>query len=137
MVQMVFVAFVVGLASNAASPVCLAAERASHGVIFCSSENVSFTLAGRTTGGKYSIYDYRYQFLPHPSGVMHGGQRLIVFQGKSYVGNYMLPPTVRVVVRGTEVVLKGDKDQTTARADFSRRPPTRILVNGEVVTFDR
>ena len=124
------------LAAHAPSTPCLAAERASKGAIFCSPD-VSFTLAGRTTGGKYSIYDYRYRFLPHPGGAMHGGQRLIVFEGARYVGNYMLQPKVSVAVRGTQVVLKGDEDGAAVQLDFSRKPPSRILVNGEVEGFGR
>jgi hypothetical protein len=93
-------------------------------------------LAGRTTGSRYSIYNYRYRFLPHPGGVIHGGQRLIVFHGKRYIGNYMLLPEVSVAVRGTQVILKGDDDRAAVRLDFSRRPPSRILVNGEAQTFD-
>jgi len=68
---------------------------------------------------------------------MHGGQRLIVFQGNAYVGNYMLQPEVSVAVRGAQVVLKGHDDRETVRLDFSRKPPSRILVNGEVDIFDR
>jgi hypothetical protein len=68
---------------------------------------------------------------------MHGGQRVIVFRGERYLGNYMLPPTVSAAVRGTEVILKGDDDRGTVRLDFSRKPPSRIAVNGEVETFDR
>lgn len=66
---------------------------------------------------------------------MHGGQRLIVFEGERYVGNYTLQPKVSVAVKGTQVVLKGDEDKAAVRLDFSSRPPTRILVNGEVETF--
>ena len=137
MVRILFMASAVGLASHGQSAPCHTAERASHDVVACSPKNVSFVLVGRTTGSKYSIYDYRYRFLPHPGGVMHGGQRLIVFQGKRYVGNYMLPPKVSIAVSGTRVILKGDDDREAVRLDFSRRPPNRILVNGEVQTFDR
>ena len=134
---LLFIAFAQGLASHRSHVLCLTAERASHGVVFCSPKNASFTLAGRTTGRKYSIYDYRYRFLPRPGGAVHGGQRLIVFRGKSYVGNYMLSPRVSMIVRGTRVVLKGDQDGEAVRVDFSSAPPSQILVNGEVATFDR
>jgi hypothetical protein len=137
MVPILLMASAVGLAPHEQSAPCLTAERASHGVVFCLPKNVSFVLAGRTTGGRYSIYDYRYRFLPHPGGVMHGGQRLIVFQGKRYVGNYMLPPKVKIAVRGTWVVLKSDEGREAVQLDFSRSPPNRIFVDGEVNTFDR
>ena len=61
----------------------------------------------------------------------------IVFRGKTYVGNYPLLPIVTVAVSGTQVVLKGDKDGETVQADFSRRPPRQLFVNGEVATFFR
>jgi len=126
-----------GLAAHRPSTACLEAERASQGVVFCSPKNVSFILVGRTTGKKYSIYDYHYRFLPHPGGVMHGGQRLIVFQGNRYVGHYSLAPQVTVVVSGTHVVLKGAGDRKAVRLDFSRKPPSQIWVNGEVEGFGR
>ena len=137
MVLALSIVFAAVEASSGSSALCLTAERASHGVVACSPKNVSFNLVGQTTGGRYSIYDYHYRFLPHPAGVMHGGQRLIVFRGGRYVGNYMLPPKVSIAVQGTEVVLKGDEDSELVRLDFSRNPPRRIFVNGEVQTFDR
>jgi hypothetical protein len=77
------------VAAHGLPTACLVAERASHGVVFCSRKSVSFNLMGRTTRAEYSIYDYHYRFR-RPGGVMHGGQRLIVFRGKTYVGNYPL-----------------------------------------------
>ena len=133
MVPILLIASVFGLAS---AP-CVTAKRASHGVIFCTANDVSFKLVGRTTGGKYSVYDYRYKFRPHSSGAVHGGQRLIVFRGRSYVGNYMLQPVLKMVVRGTQVVLKGQEHKQSVRLDFSRTPPRQILVNGEDETFSR
>lgn len=123
-------------AVHAPPRLCLEAERASQGEVFCTPKYVSFVLVGRTAGSKYSIYDYHYRFLTHRGGVMHGGQRLIVFQGNRYVGNYMLSPHVTIGVRGTKVVLKGDEYGPTVRFDFSRTPPSRIWSNGEVESFD-
>ncbi len=105
--------------------------------MFCSAKNVSFVLVGRTKGHGYSIYDYHYRFVPRQGGPIHGGQRLIVFEGKRYVGNYMLVPKVRIAVRGTQVVLKGGEDKGEVRLDFSHIPPSRILVDGEAEAFDR
>ncbi len=123
-----------GLAGH--RPQCLAAERASGGVIFCSPKNVSFVLAGRTTGNKYSIYNYHYR-IPRPGLATHGGQRLIIFRGDIYVGQYVLLPEVTVAVSGTHVVLKGDEDVKAVRLDFSRGHHSRIHVNGEVETLFR
>ena len=104
---------------------CLAAERASQGVIFCSPKNVSFVLVGRTTGNKYSIFNYHYR-IPTRT-VTHGGQRLIIFQGTRYVGQYGLTPEVIMAVTGTKVSLKVDRDTKPVLADFSRGPPSQIL----------
>jgi hypothetical protein len=104
----------------------------------CSGKNATFLLAGRTTGSGYSIYDYRYRFLPHPGGVMHGGQRLLVFHGREYLGQYAVQPDVKVTVRGTRVFLQvEDNPRDRATMDFSRAPPKRVLINGELVSFWR
>jgi hypothetical protein len=138
MITMMFMtAAASGLAAHAPSMQCLVAARESHGVVLCSPKNVSFILVGRTTGKKYSIYNYHYRFLTHRGGVWHGGQRLIVFQGTTYVGQYGLLPEVTVAVSGMKVVLKGDEDAKPVRVDFSGRPPSHILVNGELETFFR
>lgn len=136
MIPMLFMASAAwGLAGH--RPQCLAAERASQGVIFCSPKNVSFILVGRTTGSGYSIYNYHYR-IPQPAPLpTHGGQRLMMFRGKRYVGQYDLRSEVSVAVSGTQVVLKGDEDSKAVRVDFSGRPPRQILVNGEVETFFR
>jgi hypothetical protein len=134
--MLITAAAALGLAPQSPTKACLAAERADD-TIFCSPKNGTFVLVGRTTGKNYSVYDYRYRFLPHPGGVMHGGQRLIVFLRDRYVGQYNLQPAVSVAVDGSQVVLKGDDDKKAVRLDFSRRPPAQILVNGEVEGFAR
>jgi hypothetical protein len=136
--RMIPMLFMVSAASGIATHrrECLAAERGSQGVILCSPKNVSFTLVGRTTGNGYSIYNYHYRFLPHAGGVMHGGQRLVVFQGERYVGQYALQPEVTVAVSGSRVLLRGDEDAKAVRLDFTGKPPHRILVNGELSSAD-
>lgn len=68
---------------------------------------------------------------------MHGGQRLVVMRGNQYVGQYTLLPNVAAAVRGRYVILKGDGDRKQVKLDFSRKPPDRIVVNGELETFAR
>lgn len=129
----------------AASPTaCLAGKRQAlidggfTGPLICSNKNATFTFVGRPRDSEYTVYDYRYRFLPHAEGVMHGGQKLVVFRGGKYVGQYPLspPPYIRVSIAGANVVLRGDYTEP-AWLDFSREPPGRILVNGEVETFSR
>jgi len=124
---------------------CLAGMRAAlirgrfSGVIVCSKKNATFTLVGRTTGDKFSIYDYRYRFLPAGGDVMHGGQRVVVFRGSTYVGQYTMspPPYVIVTMNGTHVVLQPTDTREKVELDFSVQPPGEILVNGEIETFYR
>jgi len=133
------------LAAHKTATECLAGKRAAlvrghfSGGIFCSRKNASFVLVGRTTGKNYAIYDYRYRFRPHPESVVHGGRRLVVFHGETYVGQYGLssPPEVEVHVVGPQVLLKTPHDRETVRLDFSKRPPAKILVNGELEEFSR
>jgi len=128
-----------------AGPACLAGKRASligghfSGAIVCSRKDASFRLAGQTTGKKYLIYDYRYRFLAHAGGVMHGGQRLVVFRGKTYVGQYALspPPYTDVRVEGSQIELGTPGNRETVRLDFSRKPPARFFFGGETEAFSR
>lgn len=135
-----------GLTANRSSQQCLAGRKAAMieggftGPLVCSSKDASFVLAGATVGGKFSVYDYRYRFLPHPGGVMHGGQKLVIFSGDTYVGQYMLSsaPFVDITVKGTDVVLRvGGKTPERVTLDFSRKPPKEIFVNGEAGEFYR
>jgi len=133
------------LAAHQASTPCLAGKRAAlvqghfSGGLFCSRKNASFVLVGRTAGKNYAIYDYRYRFLPHPEGVMHGGQRLLVFHGDKYVGQYVLspPPYISVSVKRSQLLLQTPDNRETVRLDFSRKPQSKIFINGEAEEFGR
>lgn len=124
---------------------CLGGRRATllqgqfSGPLICSEENATFILAGRTSGSRLSVYDYRYRYLPAQGQVFHGGQRIVVFRGQAYVGQYMIgtPPFVSVSVNGANVVLRWDVNHPGVKLDFSHGPPDKILVNGEVETFFR
>lgn len=132
------------LAAHQTATSCLAGKRTAlvrghfSGEIFCSRKNASFVLVGRTTGKNYAIYDYRYSFLPHAEGVVHGGRRLVVFHGETYLGQYGLsPPEVEVHIVGSQVLLTTPHRRETVPLDFSKRPPAKILVNGELENFSR
>jgi hypothetical protein len=109
------------------------------GPILCSHRDATFTLAGRTSGNSFSIYDYRYRYRPSGGNVDHGGQRMVVFRGKTYVGQYDLsvPPYVSMSVHGTRVELKSADAPTDVSLDFSRGPPDKILINGMEAAFFR
>lgn len=70
---------------------------------------------------------------------MHGGQKIIVFRGATYVGQYAFspPPFVEVLVKGASVELRSLGDRNPVQLDLSRAPPAKILVNGETATFFR
>lgn len=70
---------------------------------------------------------------------MHGGQRIVIFNGAAYMGQYVIatPPFTTVEVDGNRVTLRTGGAGTRVRLDLSRHPPKKILVNGEVATFFR
>lgn len=109
------------------------------GELICSRTNVTLVLAGQTSGNRFSIYNYRYRFLPHPGGVMHGGQRMLVFQHHRYIGQYVLTSGyyTSVAVKGTHVILNTKERHERVVLDFSSTPPKEIFVNGESETFGR
>jgi hypothetical protein len=131
-------------ASNVKPLPCLADMRAAlvqghfTGPILCSRKDAAFVLVGRTKGNKFSIYDYRYRFLPAGGNVMHGGQKMVVFRNNVYAGHYSLspPPYTTITVNGGYASLKTD-GQSGIELNLKRKPPRRFLFNGEVVTFSR
>jgi hypothetical protein len=140
------IAFTIADIVAASTPApCLAGKRDAlvrghfEGPLICSRRDASFHLAGRTAVTGYSIYTYRYRFLPAGGGTMHGGQRLIVFHGSDYVGQYRLspPPFLTATVQGTQVLLHTPGIRETVRLDFSHTPPGRIFANGEIEDFVR
>lgn len=70
---------------------------------------------------------------------MHGGQKLLVFSGRKYVGQYALspPPYATATVKGMRVILQVDGTRETVTLDFSRRPPRDVFINGETEEFYR
>ena len=70
---------------------------------------------------------------------MHGGQRVVVFRGKKYVGQYMLSPGPYTTVRveGTRVVLQVEGTREKVTLDFSKKPPEEVYINGETEGFGR
>lgn len=133
------------VAADAPPRACLAGKRQAlidsgfTGPLVCSENDATFKLVGRPSGSKYSVYDYRYHFLPHPGGVMHGGQKLVVFRGGKYIGQYALspPPYTSISVSGSDIVLQSSASHEKVRLDLANRPPATLTVNGETDTFHR
>lgn len=109
------------------------------GVIVCSPRDASFTLVGKTARGGYAIYDYRYRFLPPHGNVYHGGQRLLVFRGGNYLGQYGAspPPYASPYVQGSLLRFHGRAGEGTLDLDFSHGPPRRALIGGLETWFAR
>jgi len=107
--------------------------------IICSRANARFVLAGRTPGNTYSIYDYFYRFLPHPGGVMHGDERLVVFKHGRYIGQYnvMGARLSTVTVHGTKVIVTIAENRERDVLDFFKGPPKEAFLDGHRETFSR
>lgn len=107
------------------------------GPLVCSRKYATFELIGRTAGRGFSIYNYIYAYKYKDMNTAHGGQKMVIFLDNKYYGQYMLLPEVTIAVQGKYVVLQGDSDRNKVTLDFSRKPPSEILVNGEPETFYR
>ncbi|MBW8910966.1 MAG: hypothetical protein JF564_03520 [Sphingomonas sp.] len=127
--------------AHASTKQCLAKRRAAgfSGKEWLCNKTSTFRFVGRISRSGYEIYDYRYRFLPHAGGAMHGGQRIKIFRGGKYIGEYPLspPPVVNIAVRGARLILSTDDADRKVELNLSKGLPARILVNGEVEDFAR
>lgn len=138
-------AWLMGPAAANPTPECLLGLRESlieggfSGPLVCSKSDATFVSVGRTSEDRYSIYDYRYRYLPKNGNVMHGGQKIVVFQGAGYIGQYSLspPPYNPVSVCGAHVIVKSKDGKDRYSLDFSEQPPHEIFIDGEILTFYR
>ena len=64
---------------------------------------------------------------------------MAIFHGDKYVGQYALspPPYTSISVDGSLVKVKSGDTRTALSLDFSRGPPSRILINGEETALFR
>jgi hypothetical protein len=120
---------------------CLAKRRTAGfaGKEWLCNKTSTFRFVGRISRSGYEIYDYRYRFLPHAGGVMHGGQRIMIFRDGKYIGEYPLspPPEVNMAVRGARLMLSTGGSDQKVELNLSKGLPARILVNGKVEDFAR
>jgi hypothetical protein len=110
------------------------------GVVFCRKPNAEakFTLVGiaATADGKYTVYDYRYRFLPEHGSVCHGGQRMIVIRNNEYLGQFVLNPPTTITLRGNKLTLS-KPDVQRISVDLAKRVPREILFDGDVMHLER
>jgi hypothetical protein len=132
----------VGRQSGFASD-CLSGKREAlvaggfSGLAECSGEDVTLNFVGTTRSG-YTVYDYRYRVMA--ATVMHGGQRIVIFKGAAYVGQYALspPPYSTASVRVSEVHVRTDEPSSEdAVLDFSNGAPSQAFLDGQVVDLYR
>lgn len=109
------------------------------GPFVCSRKDAKFEFVGRSSGKGYSIYNYDYRYLPSGGAVMHGGQRLLLFQGDRYVGQYGLwsRGSVTARVRGARLVIRSNETKQSVEVDLSGQPPTEVFLAGEFLSFFR
>ena len=120
--------------AHASTKQCLAKRRAAgfSGKEWLCNKTSTFRFVGRISRSGYEIYDYRYRFLPHAGGVMHGGQRIKIFRGGKYIGEYPLspPPEVNMAVRGAHLILLISSTGQRVELNLSVKLPTKIFVDG-------
>lgn len=126
-----------------ASSDCLSGRREAliaggfSGTVVCSGEDVTLSLSG-TTGSDYTVYDYRYRIMA--AAVMHGGQRILIFKGPEYIGQYALspPPYSNVSVINSRVLVNtNDPFSEDAVLEFSNGPPPQVFIGGYVLDLYR
>jgi len=107
------------------------------GPIVCSSEDATFVEIG--TVGDYVLYDYRYRFMPEHGAVMHGGQKVVIFNGARYVGQYALNPSpyATVGLKGSRVLFQTEGDPGVSVMEFAHGPPPQIFSGGHVSSLYR
>ncbi|MFT3987539.1 hypothetical protein [Aestuariivirga sp.] len=110
------------------------------GLISC-DENASFNPIGTIHTGMqdFLVCDYTYRFMPEDGSVMHGQQRVVIFNMQGgYVGQYSLtpPPKRDVRIDGATLIISADGN-TLGVIDFRTGPSPSALVDGEVISFFR
>lgn len=107
------------------------------GPLICSAEDATFEPVGNIGSGRYAIYDYRYRF--RAAAVTHGGQRIVIFKGRDYVGQYVLspPPFADLAVNGADVIVTGGANPGRWVLDFSEGPPHQAFIDGYALNLDR
>jgi hypothetical protein len=109
------------------------------GPLLCEDQDASFKLIGiiHLALESYMVYDYRYKFKPPDGSVLHGGQRVIIFNSNGkYLGQYAItpPPQFDITIRGTSIVISSH-GKTNGVIEFKNQPPLSALVDGELIKF--
>lgn len=109
------------------------------GLLSCDRRTTTFSLIGEvvTAHAGYLVYHYQYRFKATKGGVLHGNQRIVVFdiQGR-YMGQYALtaPPHLKPVLKEAHIMLNAD-GEIKGDIDFSDGPPSEVYIDGDKATF--
>lgn len=112
------------------------------GGIYCDEPDAEakFALVGsaETSKGKYTVYDYRYRFLPDGGNVWHGGQRLILIRNNEYIGQFVLspPPPATIKLSSSKLTLSKPNVETV-EVDLAKEIPRQLVFDGLVMDFER
>ena len=106
------------------------------GPIICSAVDATFERIGTTQGYGYTIYDYR--FLAKDETTAFWGQKVVIFHGSLYIGQYDLspPPFAEMSVNDAQLILGADEDDEV-RLELSSLPPAQMYLNGRMERFHR
>jgi hypothetical protein len=128
------------MASDAAG--CLAGRKQAlldghfTGPIVCSAADATFQRVGTTQGYGYTVYDYR--FLSNDGTAVFWGQKVVIFHGSVYIGQYDLspPPFAEMLVNEAQLILGVDEVDEVS-LELSRIPPAEVYLNGKIERFHR
>lgn len=112
------------------------------GSVDCAHDQLEIKKVGQLRRGshKFVIYDYRYSLASICNGcAKHGGQRILLFDDRRYMGQYK-SEYVRLSLQGGRLVIWPDKvpgirpDPVSVK--ITRRGfPEKILIAGEIIHF--
>jgi hypothetical protein len=108
----------------------------------CQSADINLKKAGaiKERENIYDIYLLNYKTKAQGDLISHGGQRIIVFQGEKYIGQYALspPPFHRIMIVKKSIVIGGIKaadGNTVLFTDVG--PPQTAWIDGYVIKFEQ
>ena len=130
----------VAMASDAAG--CLGGRKQAlieghfTGPVVCSNADATFRLIGTTQGYGYTIYDYRFPANAEPAAPW--AQKVVIFHGNVYIGQYDLspPPFAEMFVNESQLML-GVDDVDEVSLELSSVPPAEVYLHGKIQSFHR
>ena len=112
------------------------------GDLDCTSVHVDIRKVGSINVGAdtYTVYDLRYQTIPSPGLVAHGGQKIIVIlNGNTYLGQYSLspPPLHMVTIKGDSIFIDVPAKNGSEIAIGNDGPPSSAFLDQDDADFSK